>query len=290
MSTRHVSFSFSRKRKVISTTRDPNASFVPLVEIDDLIVISNEHVGDAYWHLVLAAPPTHTAAVPGQFFHIACPSSAAGKPFLRRPMSIYSVDPELSRISFLYKVTGVGTSGLATLGANDRVSVVGPLGVGFSINPDHDHTLIVARGVGLATMGPLAEALAAAGVAVTTVCSSRSPEAAIGTDGFAIHGEVISLYDSDGSSDMDTVRRLIREIHYRRSIDAVYTCGSKRLSHLLKDLARDHGFIGQVALEQQMACGLGMCHACVVDRLVDGVIESARVCTAGPVFGLLEMT
>jgi len=246
-------------------------------------------MGDAYWHLVLVAPPTHTAAVPGQFFHIACPSSAAGKPFLRRPMSVYSVDPDLGRISFLYKRTGVGTSGLSTLVANDRISVVGPLGVGFAINSEHDHTLIVARGVGLATMGPLAEALAAAGVAVTTVCSSRSPAAAIGTNVFEIHGDVISVYDSDGSSEMNGVRRLIEGIHHRRSIDAVYTCGSKRLADLLGDLARKHGFFGQVALEQQMACGLGMCHACVVDRLVDGAVESARVCTSGPVFGLLEM-
>ncbi len=262
--------------------------FTPVVEIEDLSVISNEHVSDAYWHLVLAAPAVHTAAVPGQFFHIACPSSAAGEPFLRRPMSVHSLDAGLGRISFLYKVTGVGTSGLSTLVPTDRLSVVGPLGVGFSINADHDHALILARGVGLATMRPLAAALSAAGVAVTAVCSSRSPEAAMGPGVFDMYGDVISVSDSDGSSKVSEVRSLIEGIHDRRSINAVYTCGSRRLADLLRDLIKTHGFVGQVALEQQMACGLGMCHACVVDRHVDGRIESARVCTVGPVFNLTE--
>ena len=49
------------------------------------------------------------------------------------------------------------------------------------------------------------------------------------------------------------------------------------------------GVAGQVALEQQMACGIGMCHCCV--RLFRGAngIEPRRVCHDGPVFDVCEL-
>ena len=43
-------------------------------------------------------------------------------------------------------------------------------------------------------------------------------------------------------------------------------------------------------MEQQMACGSGMCFCCVRDFNVGGEIVHKRVCWDGPVFDLMEAT
>jgi dihydroorotate dehydrogenase electron transfer subunit len=53
-------------------------------------------------------------------------------------------------------------------------------------------------------------------------------------------------------------------------------------------LAREFGLPGQVAMEQQMACGLGMCFCCVREFNVGGEIIHRRVCCEGPVFDISE--
>ena len=80
------------------------------------------------------------------------------------------------------------------------------------------------------------------------------------------------------------LRRLIAE----RRCDAFFTCGSSRLMRVQQRLAHEFGLPGQVAMEQQMACGIGLCFCCVRDFNVDGEIEQRRVCWDGPVFDLME--
>ncbi|MEE9414177.1 MAG: dihydroorotate dehydrogenase electron transfer subunit [Acidimicrobiales bacterium] len=273
-----------------STQRNTNRQYSGTVRLASLDVLANVPVGDAYWQITLAAASEHTAATPGQFFHLACPPSSLGEPFLRRPMSIYCADPARAQIEFLYKVTGAGTCGLSTLVPGKSLSVLGPLGVGFRIDDHLRHALIVARGVGIATMAPLAQKLAKANVALTTIWSGRSPESAIGQDRFEPYGDFYSVFDSDQTSSLRSVELLIESIDQEHEIDAIYACGSQRLARLLRPFADRHNLLAQVALEQQMACGLGMCHACVIDRTVNGQVESARVCTVGPVFDLSETT
>jgi len=70
--------------------------------------------------------------------------------------------------------------------------------------------------------------------------------------------------------------------------DAFFTCGSNRLMLLLKRLGARFGIPGQVAMEQQMACGLGMCFCCVRQFESGGATEQRRVCLEGPVFDLKE--
>ena len=53
-------------------------------------------------------------------------------------------------------------------------------------------------------------------------------------------------------------------------------------------LASEFGLPGQIAMEQQMACGIGLCYCCVRDFNVGGEIVNRRVCWDGPVFDLLE--
>jgi dihydroorotate dehydrogenase electron transfer subunit len=252
-------------------------------------VVSNDWVNREYKHLVLNCGEPATRAEPGQFFHLLCPSAGQDAPFLRRPMSLYRIDPARGRAEFLYKVTGAGTRGIATLAAGDVLDMLGPLGVGFRLDPAWRHIVVVGRGVGLATLAPLAAAARARGIGVTAIFSARRPDLVMSDALFRSEGaEVLIVTDLDGSSGPGSVERLLRGLIAQDRADAFFTCGSNRLMLLLQRLGHEHGIPGQVALEQQMACGLGMCFCCVRDFHVEGAVVHKRVCWDGPVFDLQE--
>lgn len=272
----------------MDTVRTATSPF-PVIE-QAAAVIANVAINAEYKRLVVAAEAPATDAVAGQFFHLLCPPSPGAAPFLRRPMSVYAVDRARGCIEFLYKVTGAGTRGLASLGPSDRLDMLGPLGRGFALDPAWRHIVIVGRGVGLATLAPLALMAERAQRGVTAILSARRPDLIMSVDLFRSHGAtVITVTDADRSSDVHNVERLLRDLAATKKADAWFTCGSNRLLILLQSLGREFGIPGQVALEQQMACALGMCFCCVRDfHSASGGVEHRRVCWDGPVFDLQE--
>ena len=252
-------------------------------------VLSNDWVNRQYKHMVLEADCRATAAAPGQFFHLRCPPSGDDRPFFRRPMSCHGADPARGTVEFLYKVVGAGTRGLAEMKTGDDLPMLGPLGNGFRIEPGWRNLVVVGRGVGLATLAPLAEIAAARGCGVTAVFSARDAENLLSVPRFEAAGAtVVPVLDTDGSSDLANVERILRGLRDRGAADVFYTCGSTRLMLLMQRLGRELGIPGQVAMEQQMACGLGMCFCCVRDFKVGDAVISRRVCHDGPVFDLDE--
>ncbi|MFL6797425.1 MAG: dihydroorotate dehydrogenase electron transfer subunit [Xanthobacteraceae bacterium] len=251
-------------------------------------IISHDWVNAEYKHLVVQASPKALAVKPGQFFNLLCPSPDAAELWLRRPQSVYRIDRSRSRLEFLYKCVGRGTNGLATLKQGDDLNMVGPLGVGFSIDPAWKHVVVLGRGVGLATLAPISQLAGEQGVGVTAILSARSREFVMADDLFAGVGEAIGVLDSDGSSAVDNVEAILRRLITARKADAFFTCGSNRLFQLMKRLGKEHGIPGQVAMEQVMACGLGPCYVCVRTFEVNGKQELRRVCIDGPVFDLQE--
>jgi dihydroorotate dehydrogenase electron transfer subunit len=251
-------------------------------------VASHDWVNSEYKHLVVDASPKALAVKPGQFFNLLCPSPDDGELWLRRPQSVYRIDRASGRIEFLYKCVGRGTHGLATLQRGDDLNMVGPLGVGFSIEPAWKHIVVLGRGVGIATLGPISQLAAENGAGVTAILSARSPEFVMAAALFQEVGEVIGVLDTDGSSAVENVELILRKLIAEGRADAFYTCGSNRLFQLMKCVGKEHGIPGQVAMEQVMACGLGPCYVCVRTFEVDGKKELRRVCIEGPVFDLQE--
>jgi len=251
-------------------------------------VIAHDWVNDEYKHLVVVASPKALAVGPGQFFNLLCPSPDAGELWLRRPQSVYRIDGARGRIEFLYKCVGRGTRGLATLKKGDMLNMVGPLGIGFHLDPSWGNIVVLGRGVGLATLAPISQLAAGSRVGVTAILSARSRDLVMGDDLFATVGTVVPVLDTDGSSDVENVERILEGLIAAKCADAFYTCGSNRLMQLMKRLARRHGIPGQVAMEQVMACGLGPCYVCVRTFEVNGRKELRRVCIEGPVFDLQE--
>jgi dihydroorotate dehydrogenase electron transfer subunit len=251
-------------------------------------VVANDWVNEDYKHLVLVASAKAVAVKPGQFFNLLCPSPDAGELWLRRPQSVYRIDRANGRIEFLYKCVGRGTHGLATVRPGDTLNIVGPLGVGFHLERAWKNIVVLGRGVGLATLAPISQLAADGGVGVTAILSARSRVLVMADDLFGQVGAVVPVLDSDRSSDVDNVEKILRGLIAAKRADAFFTCGSNRLMQLMKRIARVYGIPGQVAMEQVMACGLGPCYVCVRTFEVNGKQELRRVCIEGPVFDLQE--
>jgi dihydroorotate dehydrogenase electron transfer subunit len=87
---------------------------------------------------------------------------------------------------------------------------------------------------------------------------------------------------------MPRVEAVLRRLIADGRADAFYTCGSNRLLRLMQALGQEFAIPGEVALEQQMACGLGMCFCCVRPVRRAGKTVDLRICRDGPVVGLHE--
>jgi dihydroorotate dehydrogenase electron transfer subunit len=251
-------------------------------------VVFHDWVNAEYKHLIVEASPKALTVTPGQFFNLLCPSPDVGELFFRRPQSVYRINRKRSRIEFLYKCVGRGTRGLATLEKGDELNMVGPLGVGFRLDPAWRHIVVLGRGVGIATLGPISQLARENDVGVTAILSARDKDFVMADTFFREAGDVVSVLDTDGTSAVANVEKILDGLIAQQRADAFFTCGSNRLFQLMKRLAKAHNIPGQVAMEQVMACGLGPCYVCVRTFEVGGKKELRRVCIEGPVFDMQE--
>jgi dihydroorotate dehydrogenase electron transfer subunit len=252
-------------------------------------VVSNDWVNSEYKRIVLRVHEHALTAYAGQMFHLLCPSPDGAEVWMRRPMSIYRVDKEAGHLEFLYKVEGRGTRGMGALGPGDDFNLAGPLGIGFKLDPAWKNIVVLGRGVGLATLAPLSQLAAERGVGVTAILSARTPELVMSRELFeSLGAKAISVVDTDNSSAVENVERILLDLIKRGEADAFFTCGSNRLLKLMQRLGHRHSVPGQVAVEQIMVCGFGACYVCVRTFLVNGEMILRRVCREGPVFNIQE--
>jgi dihydroorotate dehydrogenase electron transfer subunit len=252
-------------------------------------IVSNDWVNEEYKHLTLKVHEHALKAYAGQMFHLLCPSPDGAEVWMRRPMSVYRVDKAEGQIEFLYKIMGRGTRGMAMLAPGDDFNIAGPLGVGFKLQPGWKNIVVLGRGVGLATLAPLSQLAAEHGVGVTAILSARSPGVVMSKELFEGFGaQTITVVDSDNSSAVENVEKILANLIDKGKADAFFTCGSNRLLKLMQRLGNKHNVPGQVAMEQIMVCGFGACYVCVRTFEVDGKRMLKRVCRDGPVFNMQE--
>jgi dihydroorotate dehydrogenase electron transfer subunit len=252
-------------------------------------VVSNKSVNDEYKHVVVKVHVHALKAYAGQMFHLLCPSPDGAEVWMRRPMSVYRVDKANGQVEFLYKCEGRGTRGMAMLRPGDEFNVAGPLGHGFALDPAWRNIVVLGRGVGLATLAPLSQLAADNKIGVTAILSARNPGVVMSRELFeGLGARTITVLDSDGSSAVENVEKILEGLIAESKADAFFTCGSNRLLKLMQRLGKKHSIPGQVAMEQIMVCGFGACYVCMRTFEVDGQRVLRRVCRDGPVFNMQE--
>ena len=252
-------------------------------------IISNEQISQRYCHMKIAIPDWSVREVkPGQFFHIR--TIDAYSPLLRRPFSIYRINEGDNTLEFLYLVKGAGTKVLAERKPKELLDIFGPLGNTFTIPDRSNGILLVARGVGIATLSALAFDAGKNGIPCYAILSARSKDDILVEKELEAAGiRTFLVTEQDATSDPRLVKKLAEEIVVEQQIDSIYTCGSKRLSILTKEIAEQYHLFAEIALEENMGCAMGACFACVCDIQEGDEIRSIRICQDGPVLPLKKV-
>jgi dihydroorotate dehydrogenase electron transfer subunit len=252
-------------------------------------IIFNKQISRRYYHMKISITGWSVAQVkPGQFFHIRTVDDYS--PLLRRPFSIYRSNEIDNSLEFLYLVKGMGTKALAKRRPKELLDILGPLGNTFTIQAGSKGILLVARGVGIATLSALAFAAGKKGIPCYALLSARSREDILVEKELKEAGiKTFLVTDIDGTSNPFLVKKLVEEIIGGGHIDAVYTCGSKRLAILMKGIAERYCLFAEIALEENMGCAMGACYACVCDIQDNDEIRTIRICQDGPVLPLKKV-
>ncbi|MBW1709219.1 MAG: dihydroorotate dehydrogenase electron transfer subunit [Deltaproteobacteria bacterium] len=257
------------------------------VFIKNCQVLENRQLMEGTYLMRLRAPEIAAAAKPGQFVMVRTGSEPLeGGPLLRRPFSLHRLNSS-GEISLLYRVIGVGTRIMGGVEPGRELEIMGPLGRGFDFSEAKEQSYLVAGGIGLAPMIALAEAMGdrkskffygartSKEVDVFLALIRQTP----------YEGELV-LTSEDGLKAAKGMVTGPLAVALEEEPAQLFACGPRLMLARVAVLAREAGVRAQVSLEANMACGLGACLSCAVERASgeeSGPVYS-RVCFEGPVF------
>ncbi len=261
---------------------NPNGPRLELCE-----VLSHRRTG-AYHTLSLVAPGIAATARAGQFVGLL---AGIDRSFLlRRPFSIHQVDrhgPRFGTIELVFDVVGPGTRALAELRQHDSVDVIGPLGRPFTLPERPVACLLVGGGYGTAPLFLLAEELRVRGCRIDFVVGAATSERLFKAIEAKRLGRTAVITTDDGSSGQrGQVTDPLPALMVQARTQMVYACGPMPMLAAVSRVAAAAGVPCQVAVEELMACGTGICFSCVIplaDPADPGSTRMARSCTEGPV-------
>ena len=238
-------------------------------------VITCEMAAENICALKLDFPPGITQrACPGQFAEILIPDDD-GYHQLRRPFSVAGLRPGDTGALFYFRIQGAGTKRLAKSKSGDILSVLFPLGRGFTPPGPHERIWAVGGGTGVAAVLPLQDIQDAD---ITCFFGFRSRDEMFLPDG--MKENVRLAFDTEGITAVDLVRQ---ELEISAPPARIVACGPFPMYRALARISS--GIPTEISLEERMGCGTGGCQACVVR--VSG--KFVRTCTDGPVFPLEEV-
>ncbi len=246
-------------------------------------VESNKEIADGLFLMKFDSVKLAASARPGQFLNIRAMQHWSPM-LLRRPFSISRVVG--SSIELLYNVVGRGTKFLSAQRPGDDIDLLGPLGRPFQWDQPMGTAVIVAGGLGIAPFPFLTDALSKKKTPVLTFVGSRS------------HFDIDKLYlqnvhyaTDDGSRGYKgNVVECLAEYLATHNLETlkIFGCGPTRMLASLSTFAQSKGLICELSLEGDMACGIGICQGCPVERN-QGTKKYALVCTDGPTFECREI-
>jgi dihydroorotate dehydrogenase electron transfer subunit len=242
----------------------------------------------AYHHLTFVAPGLAELARPGQFVALAVGGDTSAN-LLRRCFSIHRVSPSGTyggTVDVVVAAHGPGTTWLARLALHDEVDLVGPLGKPFPLPKEPVPCVLVGGGYGSAPLFWLAEQLAERGCHVEMVLGAASEDRLFGVVEARRAADGLTVTTDDGSAGTrGWVSDVLTQVIRLSQAGVVYGCGPMGMLRSITEVAATEGAVAQVAVEESMACGIGVCMTCVLPvTAADGTTTMVRSCVEGPVF------
>jgi len=245
-------------------------------------VISNKRIGSKFYHLCIDAKQIVRDVCPGQFVNIKINNGC--RPFFRRPFSVYRAKKYLE---IFYEVVGKGTKSLSSKKSGEMLNIIGPLGSKFLLpGKDIKQVVMVAGGIGVAPFMFLSDILKKKGRELILLYGGRTKEHVFDMKEFKENGCKVYVSTDDGSVGVKgRVSKLFSKINKDPRSTMIYTCGPRSMMEAVQDFAKKNELPGQLAYEEIMACGLGVCLGCSVKTTAG----YKTVCQDGPVFDLNEI-
>lgn len=249
-------------------------------------IVSNKKVG-AYHHIVFAVGELAKFAKPGNFVAIAVGGDSSSM-VLRRAFAIYRSFDRGTNGGLLEIVVaphGAGSTWLTNQGVGFKVDLIAPLGTAFGIPTEPIRALLVGGGYGSAPLFGLSEVLKNRGCRVDMVLgASTAMKIYAPLDGKRSVSS-LTITTEDGTTGITgKVTDVLPGIIETNQIDIIYSCGPMGMLGAINSIASDLGVMHQCAVEESMACGIGVCMTCVLPiRGEDGEIRMLRSCIDGPV-------
>jgi dihydroorotate dehydrogenase electron transfer subunit len=241
---------------------------------------------DAFYAITVVAPAIAARFRPGQFVAVAVGGPASSM-LTRRAFSIHDIRPDHGgTVEFVFAADGPGTRWLAERRARDVLDLTWPLGRSFPVPRDPAACLLVGGGYGSAPLFSLAARLRERRCSVDFLLGASTGDRVFGALTARRTGRTATITTEDGSlGARGIVTDMLGQIIHEARTDVIYACGPMPMLRQVTVLAKRYDIPVQVAVEELMACGIGVCMTCVLPVAGhDGITRMARACVDGPVF------
>lgn len=250
------------------------------------IVTSNKKVGQ-YHQLIVTIGDVATMCRPGNFVAINVGGDTS-RMILRRAFAISRVSTSPTSggtMELIVAPHGQGSTWLCSQSEGAILDIVVPLGTAFGIPTQPVQVLLVGGGYGSAPLFGLAELLNSRGCRVDMVLGASTGSKIYAPMEGKRAVNSLRIYTEDGTmGQMGRVTDPIKALVDDLEIAVIYSCGPMAMLAAIDSITRGSDVIHQCAVEESMACGIGVCMTCVLPTMdVDGTISMLRSCIDGPV-------
>jgi dihydroorotate dehydrogenase electron transfer subunit len=249
-------------------------------------ILSNKRVG-AYHQILLSIGDLASLCRPGNFVAISVGGDSSSM-ILRRAFAISRVthgSASGGAMELIVAPHGSGSRWLCAQPEGNEIDIVAPLGKAFGIPTSPVNALLVGGGYGSAPLFGLAEVLKARGCRVDMLLGASTGSKIYAPLEGKRSASTLKIYTEDGSmGEPGRVTAPIPSLIEQGAIDVIYSCGPMSMLRAISDLTAGTDVVHQCAVEESMACGIGICMTCVLPvKNDDGVVSMLRSCIDGPV-------
>jgi len=239
-------------------------------------ILEKTRLNSIIWKAVFSAPLVARAAQCGQFVVIKIDERGE-----RIPITINDADPEKGTITLIFQEVGTTTKKMGCLGEGDTVmDLLGPLGkpTGFR---KIGKVVLVAGGVGIAEILPIAKYATVNGNFVLTIVGSRTKELLIFENELKTYSDKLIVTTDDGSYGIKAlVTGPLRDALTKEKFNLCYCVGPDIMMKAVSEVTKICKLKTLVSLDANMVDATGMCGTCRVS--VGG--KTQFVCVDGPEF------
>ncbi len=296
-------------------------------------VLSNQQIRQCYYRLDLQldakGSDLFSSVIPGQFLELDLSSvslpdtsdipdhlkdSSQRPVLLRRPFSFSDVTVTQDskgasvKVQILYRVLGPASVRMMNLKKNDTVSVLGPLGNGFSIPDGLSHALLIAGGMGsppilhlggyLKEHHPKCDVISFVGakscedLPFTLLIDNLKGFVLEEFERIRVPSHIATDDGSVGYQGFVTnhAHHWLENNEMDPASTVVFVCGPEPMLAAAALLAENYNLSCQVSMERMMACGIGLCQSCAVEVKTASTDTKYHLCCKdGPVFNAKDV-